>query len=373
LRKLLVFGTGAAIIGMILLVTAFYETYLIVVSLESQITSGAASTSTNILETSSLEAIFLGIMALLGYVLIGQGLDGLKKQELVDVEGNIGRLSAPQQRSRLGSTKVQGDRPAGWRTALSAKGQQWQDASATVQGQPAAPQPSSELQPAAPETRRTFLFGSHDQVASIPESSAEKPASLSEPETTREEVVAVALEPVSPPVIDLPLNPTLQQPPVAPAIQEPERHEGPTPTISPAQAPPAQPEQVPPTGTATPETPNTEGPTFSTDVTPAPKATGTAGVTWEGGAPPPLEGVELMPELADYGATTPPTYNAPRTGHALGSVEPDRLQEGTGVQEIPVKRGRGRPKGTRKKTPEQSQTPEQTGTPEQSQTPESQS
>ena len=96
MRRLLVFGTGAAVIGTLLLITAFYETYLIVNGLQSHLNSAIASTSNNLLEASSLEAVFLGIMAALGYVLIAQGLEGIRKQELVDMQRGAATLSTAE-------------------------------------------------------------------------------------------------------------------------------------------------------------------------------------------------------------------------------------------------------------------------------------
>jgi hypothetical protein len=85
LRRLLVFGTGAAVIGILLTVVAFYEAYLIVGSLQKELAS-SINNQTLLLEDATLEAVFLGVMVALGYGLISKGLDGIRKQELLELE-----------------------------------------------------------------------------------------------------------------------------------------------------------------------------------------------------------------------------------------------------------------------------------------------
>jgi hypothetical protein len=85
LRRLLVFGTGAAVIGILLTVVAFYEAYLIVSSLQRDLAS-SINNQTLLLEDATLEAVFLGVMVALGYGLISKGLDGIRKQELLELE-----------------------------------------------------------------------------------------------------------------------------------------------------------------------------------------------------------------------------------------------------------------------------------------------
>jgi hypothetical protein len=101
LRRLLFFGTGAAIIGILFLCIAFYESYLIVSTVQRQLNQSAVDT-TRLLEDAALEAIFLGIMAGIGYALISLGLDGIRRQELLEAEGSaeviFGRAQVPSRK-----------------------------------------------------------------------------------------------------------------------------------------------------------------------------------------------------------------------------------------------------------------------------------
>ncbi len=91
MRRLLVFGTGAAVIGIVLLIVAFYEAYLIVSTLQKVVTT---TVNTNaLLEDAALEAVFLGVMAALGYGLVAKGLDGIRRQELLEMEGPVREYS----------------------------------------------------------------------------------------------------------------------------------------------------------------------------------------------------------------------------------------------------------------------------------------
>ncbi|MDA4113600.1 MAG: hypothetical protein OK474_06115, partial [Thaumarchaeota archaeon] len=100
---LLFFGTGAAVIGLLFLVVAFWESYLIVSALQKQLGQTVIDT-TRLLEDAALEAVFLGIMSGVGYALISKGLDGIRREELLEAEGvaevTFGRQQIPSGKSK---------------------------------------------------------------------------------------------------------------------------------------------------------------------------------------------------------------------------------------------------------------------------------
>jgi hypothetical protein len=116
MRKLLFFGTGAAVIGILFLILAFYESYLIVNALQRQLGQSVIDT-TRLLEDAVLEAVFLGIMAGIGYALISKGLDGIRREELLEAEGvaqvTFGRQQIPsrQGKSRYVARSLSGRAP----------------------------------------------------------------------------------------------------------------------------------------------------------------------------------------------------------------------------------------------------------------------
>jgi hypothetical protein len=117
LRKLLFFGTGAAIIGILLLLVAFFESYLIVSTLQKQFGESAINTSL-LLEDATLEAVFLGIMAAIGYALISKGLDGIRREQLLEAEGTAevtygrGQIQPRQDKSRYVARSLSDNAPA---------------------------------------------------------------------------------------------------------------------------------------------------------------------------------------------------------------------------------------------------------------------
>jgi len=302
LRRLLVFGTGAAVIGTLLLIFAFYETYHIVNTLQSYLTGAAGGASSNLLEDSTLEAVFLGIMAGLGYLLIAQGLEGIRKQELVDMQRGTAKLAAGGQRLRSPYAEGQGERPSGWRSVLSPQGGVAQMSGGSGEQQPP---------PSGSEAQRAYSSSSQPQTPSSSGSEAGKGKMVAE-------------------------EPLRSQP-------------GQTPSTTP---------------------PAVEKGTEPTSVTLSPEASGSGGVAWEGGPPTPLEGVEVVPEPPVYRDWPAASLRAVHAAHAAEPTEPapsEGVQEGT--TPAPRKRGRGRPKGTKKKAekaekPEQTEVPEQNGQPE---------
>jgi len=315
LRRLLIFGTGAAVIGTLLLITAFYETYLIVNGLQSHLNTAIANTSNNLLEASTLEAVFLGIMAALGYVLIAQGLEGIRKQELVDMQRGAASLSTAELRTRAPSAEGQGEKPRAWPSILTAKGGVAQMSDAPAEQNPP---------PSAAEPQKTFLFSSQTQASSSTGTAAEQPASPSGS---------------------------------GPAEQ---RMRAPEPAVT-MEASPV-------------EVSSLEKTTGAASASTASKGSDDNAVSWEGGAPAPLRGVDVIPE--------PPTYRSwPATSLRAAQITPpvaetsepglvpvSEIEAGQG--EPPRKRGRGRPKGTKKKKTQQSETTEEDKKPEQSESPE---
>ncbi|MGA2666074.1 MAG: hypothetical protein ABSF83_14130, partial [Nitrososphaerales archaeon] len=106
MRRLLAFGTGAAIVGIVLLVVAFFEAYIIVGSLQTQLANNTVSNTNALLEDATLEAVFLGVMAALGYGLVAKGLDGIRRQELLEMEG-----TAQDRFGRVINRQPNADRP----------------------------------------------------------------------------------------------------------------------------------------------------------------------------------------------------------------------------------------------------------------------
>ena len=339
MRRLLVFGTGAAVIGTLLLITAFYETYLIVNGLQSHLNTAITQTSNNLLEASSIEAVFLGIMAALGYVLIAQGLEGIRKQELVDMQRGTSRLSQPAQRARLPTTEAEGERPRGWLSALSPKGGVAQEQASPAEQPPPA---------AGSETQKTFFFSAQPPAPSGPTTTAEKLAVPSGRET-KNQVVSRAPETVTPPGMNQP---------VASTLQEPERHVELEPSMPVDEPVIITSEQTTPTETATIEAPAMEEEKEPTYVTSTTETSGTGGVAWEGGPPAPLEGVEVLPEPRTAASWVSPSARPGRAGAAESEITGQiPTPEATANQEAPArKRGRGRPRGTKKKKSDEPET-----------------
>jgi hypothetical protein len=343
LRRLLVFGTGAAVIGTLLLITAFYETYVIVNHLQSSLNTAISATSNNLLEDSSIEAIFLGIMAALGYVLIAQGLEGIRKQELVDMQRGTTRGSVGQPRSRVPSAPAQGERPRGWRSVLSPQGGIAQESATTA----------DELSiPPKAEPQKKFSFSSQAQAPVPAQTTADRLAnvSTSSPENDAEAVQStpVSVTPGEPDVTERVESHDFEVKQEVSADDEPSitRGEETTPWYTPSAETPSAPEQRP-----------------SSDESPSITTSGESGVTWEGGAPAPLEGVEVLPEPrtyepATYGSPMGSSFTSTQTTPPTESIQVVTGQEPSPDQEIPAqKRRRGRPKGTKKKQPDQPETP----------------
>lgn len=294
MRRLLVFGTGAAVIGIVLLIVAFYEAYLIVSTLQTNV--GQSITNTNLLlEDATLEAVFLGVMAALGYGLVAKGLDGIRRQELLEMEGAAevtygrGPLAVGEDQSRYvvkagGPTQAQ---VAETESADSHPGIKRPAAAAVVK-----PAEAKKDFPGPGDKKLPPIWGA-------PKAPLQEPVSSGDRGTT-----------------------------------SPESHAdfgGTTEAGSGSGA-----ETLTTTSTATASA-STSEPAAGTS-----QDTRTGEVVWEGGAPPTLEGVEVLPEPTAHGTAALDEQSARPVG-SPGEVPIDPL---TGLP-IKPKRGRGRPKGSK--------------------------
>ncbi|MDA4123567.1 MAG: hypothetical protein OK456_10350 [Thaumarchaeota archaeon] len=307
MRRLLSFGAGAAIIGTLLLIAAFYETYVVVNSLQTHLNTAISSTSNNLLEDSSVEAVFLGIMAILGYILIAQGLEGIRKQELVDLQKTNMRMTAPLPRARP-IPKVPAQKPAGWHPPVSASQVTATVASTTASAETAAQAPAKESR-----SRFSLLFGSKSESpdsksSELPPSTTSSNQDQSVHPTETETSIAPPAETPSSQVVE-PTSPT----------QFAQLSKGPGPVV---------PESVVEAATAASASDSSSGT-----------------VAWEGGGPPNLEGVEVVPEAPSPTQESASDMSGTSQGHSPTDV-PSETPAGT---DAPPKRRRGRPKGTKKK------------------------
>jgi hypothetical protein len=299
LRRLLAFGTGAAVIGLFLLLVAFFESYIIVGQLQNELANQTSANVNVILEDATLEAVFLGVMVALGYGLISQGLGGIRRQEMLELEKSEedemvkARVMAKITRERA----AEKERAAGIRHVVTSQGMETKPrAEATAPETPVPPEASVPV-PIPP-------VWSPQVPAEAPEPIvAGTPQSLSQ--VTWEPSSTVPETPKSSPAQPVPA----EQPPdqkSAPLEPAPASQSAPLPTPGPAAAP-------------APEAPE---------------------VVWEGGAPAKLEGVEVLPEPPEHGV-----YSA--ASRPSVAPEPEQPAEAP----APPKRGRGRPKGSKKKAP----------------------
>jgi hypothetical protein len=286
MRKLLVFGTGAAIIGILLLVFAFYEAYNIVSALQSKI--GQSSSDNSLLEDATLEAIFLGLMAALGYGLISKGLDGIRRQALLEYEGSAENTFGPR------NVQVRADNPRYVARSLSRSTSTKVKQEKTSGLHPGLKQASAQTAGTVGTTTATVVYGKDEKTAS-------RSASESSPMAEQTASASTSI------------------------IQES-------------------------TASGTEHGPEQSGSQSSWSNTSAAQAGGSNSegskpgeIVWESGAPPVLQGVEVLPEPAAHGAEA-----------ALGSTsdqmnESQTPQAGESYEQMNAKpkRGRGRPKGSK--------------------------
>jgi hypothetical protein len=290
LRRLLVFGTGAAVIGIILTVVAFYESYLIVSSLQRDL--GAATNQTVLLEESTLEAVFLGVMVALGYGLISKGLDGIRRQEMLElelpVEEMLRRDSNDARRNKSKSNIPQPKQRARVQVVKQTDG-----ASSTV------------IQDAPVEQRE-------QRVPSTPPPA--QPRSVWQP--SRE--------------------PEVQSEPPMTAT-----------TASPQQLDTSEPIQASPEPVS--ESPAMEVPQCTPEAVKTDESNSEE-MGWEGGPPPALEGVEVPPEPSVYGAQPAAFDSSTSTSQQTDSTSEQvqvNAQEASIIPVVAPKRKRGRPKGSK--------------------------
>jgi len=152
---------------MVLLLVAFYAAYIVVNNLQTALTEilNTPQSATLPLEYATFQAIFLGVMAGLGYACLTQGLSGIRRQEQLDKEGNwsetvvglrqqpkaaVARAKAPA--SRVAGAVVRPRQSA--TTPISSSAAQQTQATATpvaqVVTQPGPTAPSANSAPAAP-------------------------------------------------------------------------------------------------------------------------------------------------------------------------------------------------------------------------------
>lgn len=297
MRRLLVFGTGAAVIGIVLLIVAFYEAYLIVSTLQREV--GNQLTNTNVLlEDATLEAVFLGVMAALGYGLVAKGLDGIRRQELLEMEGPA--LEYGREQVKIREDRSQAGRP---------------------------PSPGGAGFRVRQEQTKSLHPGIKSPAdKSVPYDVPVMPAPWSPSPETREEEYAAQPAP-EPSLVE-------ERPPVEPQVQSP--------TSSITEPVSASPEATIPESSTTGQSTVPEGSTGQSSEW-HPEEPKQGEVVWETEAPPRLAGVEVLPEPATHGAAAALNvpYDQPNEAQVQQTAQVDTP---TGA---PVKRRRGRPKGSK--------------------------
>lgn len=252
--------------GIVLLIISFAVAYSIVTGLQNTLggSLSSANPSTGPLVYATFEAVFLGVMAALGYGLITKGLDGIRRQELLEA----GELYA--------APVVEPMRRAAPMTVVQAKPK---PAPAAV---PSGRPTGTASQPARPEPapRRTILpptYSDSSDWMNLPEPA--KPEDLT----------------------DLYTSPKIE-------TEEPKVEAPPEPAPEPAET--MQVEPLMPSGTpAAEEEPAEE---VAAEVEPEEVPVEPQGeVMWEGAAPVPPTEVEVPPETESQG--TPATVGEPET------------------------------------------------------------
>jgi hypothetical protein len=311
LRRLLVFGTGAAVIGILLTIVAFYEAYLIVSSLQTEL-GNVVTNQTLLLEDATLEAVFLGVMVALGYGLISKGLDGIRKQELLELEEPAEELAAREVGS-IGMVVTQlPSRPmtkkAVVTTSKSEQGSSTQgafkssttSAASTMGAASGSPRTDQQARTSSDQKKSDWLYSleAESKTKAIDTNQVQGP-----PLQTQSAVSA---------------SPDMDQSSTTTAVTD----GGVTPMVAP------EPEKM--------------------------EDSKSGEITWEGGAPPALEGVEVLPEPSVHGAEAAmmesPTEASGEVG--VNSQPAQAYVSGPAVSaDVPVKRKRGRPKGSKSSKP----------------------
>ena len=285
MRRLLVFGTGAAVIGILLTVVAFYEAYLIVSSLQKDLST--ITNQTVVLEDATLEAVFLGVMVALGYGLISKGLDGIRKQEMLELELPAESFLAEEGNEAKQNIARRNIRQQARRAPVQVVKQVDGPSSTMIQDAP-LPQRVQQVQPAPVSNRGRSVW-----------------------QPTREPEVQ-------------------SEPPMAATTASPQQLD----VSEPVQAIPEPAMQVPqymPEAAKTDDSKSDE-------------------IVWEGGAPPALEGVEVLPEPSEA-SQQPAAFDSSTATSQQADVTPEQVQPGGQEGSMPPvdapKRKRGRPKGSK--------------------------
>jgi len=307
MRRLLVFGTGAAIIGILLTTIAFYESYLIVSSLQKEL-GNSITNQTNLLEDATLEAVFLGVMVALGYGLISKGLDGIRKQELLELELPAEEILTNERAILSQNAARQSGREATRKTPPPSGTASQGTASQMQVNRNAGPSSST-----VPEVKSADQSGGQTKTLSEKgqtKSRWQSPSWLRSSEPQAEPAPTIILGP----------------PPSQPAE-----------TVEPVESKPKSGENAVriPQGLQA-----SQGGGEATNMA----ENKPDEVVWEGGAPPALEGVEVLPESSPSGdnvSTGQPLIVVPP---ATESVVPEGQETGS----VLPKRKRGRPKGSKK-------------------------
>jgi len=306
LRRLLVFGTGAAVIGILLTIVAFYEAYLIVSSLQSEL--GTVTNQTLLLEDATLEAVFLGVMVALGYGLISKGLDGIRKQELLELEEPAEELAA-REVGHLGTVVTQlPPRPMTKRAVVvSTKSEQdsstqgafkssTTSAASTMGAASGSPRTDQQARTSSDQKKSDWLY-------SLEAESKTKPFDTNQVQVTPLQAQGAGST-----------SSIMDENSLATSATD----AGVTPMVA------TEPEKM------------------------ADSKSGE--ITWEGGAPPALEGVEVFPEPSVHGAEVAMMESSSGASGEVGGASQQVQVDVAGPAaspEVPVKRKRGRPKGSK--------------------------
>lgn len=308
MRRLLAFGTGAAIIGLALLLVAFFESYVIVGELQKEIANQTSSTVNTILEDATLEAVFLGVMVALGYGLISQGLNGIRRQEMLELE----REEENQTVKAEVMAKITRDRARD-----TARRREVRHVITSKSSQPEALEESGQIESPkiiAP-ARQEEPIPSSLESASVPSIRMQEESNpMAESSSMSEPATAAEPAPIQYPVI--------------PASMVPER----TTTVPETSVSQEQDVKTPISS------PEVQGGQMDTSRSETTTALSQPPVVWESGPPPALEGIDVLPERPEI---QPEMATVPPNGTTASSETTAFLQ--------PAKRGRGRPKGSKSK------------------------
>ena len=281
-----------------LLIVAFYEAYVIVSALEGQIASQV--NINQVLEDATLEAIFLGVMVALGYGLVTQGFNGIRRQELLELQDAAEdevvktRVMAKIERERV----VEKERKGEHRNLVTPKATE-----------------TTTVTQSADSTSSSSTSSSQGTVIIIPQGTPSAPA---EPQPAES-----APEPsVSPPP---PIYPGYSRDfRVSPITASDKKAEEANPGMDKPVAEPVEvssstsdfgnADVMPVASTEQPQALSGVSQQVGVGRAEGPEANTGREVVWEGGPPPALEGVEVLPEPTEKTAESAPAPASPEQG-----------------------------------------------------------